>query len=136
MLGEVIEAQDGRFTVDGCPEFRSDDYDLACYVADELAERGRLNESPKQNWVDKVGGLPDYIDRIAVHLVGKGMDRSRAIATAVNVAKKMCATGDLNWPGLQNVNPGSRAEACSAVSDWEAKKAKAHASGGKGDSKK
>jgi hypothetical protein len=81
-----------------------------------------------QNWVQKAGGLPKYIDRIRKHLEKKAMDTSRAIATAVNVAKKMCATGDLNFPGLQKVNPGSRAEACSAVADWNAKRAKSHAS--------
>lgn len=76
------------------------------------------------NWVEKAGGLPKYIKRIAKHLQQKGMDQSRAIATAVNAAKKMCATGDTNFPGKQDVNPGSRAEACAAVAEWEAKKAK------------
>lgn len=77
------------------------------------------------NWVEKAGGLPSYIKRIAKHLQEKGMTESRAIATAVNATKKMCATGDLNFPGKQDVNPGSRAEACKAVAEWEAKKAKA-----------
>lgn len=76
------------------------------------------------NWVKKAGGLPSYIKRIKVHLEEGGMDESRAIATAVNAAKKMCATGDTNFPGKQEVNPGSRAEACTAVAEWEAKKAK------------
>lgn len=76
------------------------------------------------NWVEKAGGLPKYIKRIAKHLQEKGMDESRAIATAVNAAKKMCSTGDTNWPGSQEVNAGSRAEACAAVAEWEAKKAK------------
>lgn len=79
------------------------------------------------NWVDKVGGLPKFITRIKNHLVKKGMATSRAIATAVNVVKKMCASGDTNWPGKQNVNAGSRAEACGAVADWERKKAQSHA---------
>jgi hypothetical protein len=74
-----------------------------------------------------VGGLPSFIKRIKVHLEEKGMPTSRAIATAVNVVKRMCATGDTNWPGRQNVNAGSRAQACAAVADWEAKKARAHA---------
>jgi hypothetical protein len=78
------------------------------------------------NWVQKAGGLPSYIKRIAKHLVDKGMDQSRAIATAVNAAKKMCSTGDLNFPGSQQVNPGSKAEACAAVADWERKKAQSH----------
>lgn len=77
----------------------------------------------KKNWVSKAGGLPKYIKRIAKHLQAKGMDKSRAIATAVNAAKKMCSSGDTNWPGSQQVNAGSRAEACEAVADWERKKA-------------
>lgn len=77
------------------------------------------------NWVDDAGGLPGYIHRIADHLKGKGMEESRAIATAVNAAKKMCATGDTSLPGKQEINPGSQAEACAAVAEWEAKKAKA-----------
>jgi hypothetical protein len=76
------------------------------------------------NWVEKAGGLPPYIKRIAKHLQAKGKDTSQAIATAVNVVKKMCATGDVNFPGKQQVNAGSQAEACKAVADWEAKKAK------------
>lgn len=79
------------------------------------------------NWVDKAGGLPSYIKRVVKHLREKGMDQSRAIATAVNVAKKMCASGDTNFPGKQSVNAGSRAEACAAVTRWEAMKAKTKA---------
>jgi len=86
-----------------------------------------LERAATFNWVDKVGGLPKFIKRIKNHLVKKGMATSRAIATAVNVVKKMCASGDTNWPGKQNVNAGSRAEACGAVADWERKKAQAHA---------
>lgn len=75
------------------------------------------------NWVEKAGGLPSYIKRIATHLEKQpGFDKSRAIATAVNAAKRMCATGDTNWPGRQEVNPGSRAQACAAVAEWEAKR--------------
>ncbi|MFF8716168.1 hypothetical protein ACF07T_32755 [Streptomyces sp. NPDC015184] len=81
-----------------------------------------------KNWVDQQGGLPSYIKRIAKHLEEQGMDESRAIATAVNAAKKMCSTGDTNWPGVQQVNAGSRAEACKAVAEWDAKKAAARAS--------
>lgn len=61
------------------------------------------------------------------HLKAKGMAESHAIATAVNVVKKMCASGDTNWPGKQNVKAGSRAQACAAAADWERKKAQAHA---------
>src|SRR5262245_5072366 len=90
------------------------------------AGRCSLDDSPATNWVEQNGGLPDYICRIAVHLQDT-MGTSHAIATAVNATKKMCTTGDLNFPGRQNVNPGSRAEACRAVAQWEALKARAHA---------
>lgn len=75
--------------------------------------------------------MPAYIERIALHLVNeKGMTVSHGIAAAVNAAKRMCATGDLNFPGLQNVNAGSRAEACAAVARWEAMKASARSTKG------
>ena len=92
---------------------------------------GALERTPGvQNWVDEAGGLPRYIERIAIHLHGKGMSISHAIATAVNAAKKMCATGDVSWPGLQHINAGSRAEACAAVAQWEKMKAEAKAKKG------
>lgn len=92
---------------------------------------GSLDRSPKANWVERAGGLPSYIERIAEHLLRKGMSMEHAIATAINAAKKMCATGDLNWPGLQQVNLGSRGEACKAAAEWEALKKKAKAQRGK-----
>ncbi len=84
-----------------------------------------LDRSPKENWVDRAGGLPTYIERIAKHLhYEQGYSISRAIAVAVNAVKRMCASGDVNFPGKQSVNAGSRAQACKAVAEWEAKKAK------------
>jgi hypothetical protein len=67
----------------------------------------------------KVLHLPKYIKRISKHLRAKGMAQGRAIATAVNAAKKMCATGDTSLPGKQDINPGSKAEACAAVAQWK-----------------
>lgn len=81
----------------------------------------------KGNWVTKVGGLPKFIKRVAKHLQEKGMDQSHAIATAVNVVKKYCAKEDLNFPGKQNVTAKTKAEGCSAVAEWEEKKARSHA---------
>ena len=83
----------------------------------------------RKNWIEQTGTghLPRYIKRISKHLRRKGMTESHAIATAVNAAKKMCASGDVNFPGKQSVNPGSRAEACKAVAEWEAKKVQARA---------
>jgi hypothetical protein len=87
-----------------------------------------VDDADFANWVTKAGGLPPYIKRIQKHLERKGMTESRAIATAVNVVKKMCATGDTNFPGKQEVNAGSRAQACAAVARWEAMKKQAKAS--------
>jgi hypothetical protein len=97
----------------------------------KLDTRAPLDRSPKKNWVENAGGLPMYIRRIANHLhAEKGMDIGHSIAVAVNAAKKMCASGDLNFPGKQNVNSGSKAEACAAVAEWEKKKASARVSKG------
>lgn len=90
-------------------------------------EFGRQELATEFNWVEDTGGLPKYIKRIAKHLREKGMTEGHAIASAVNAAEKMCATGDLNFPGKQDVNPGSKAEACKAVAEWNAKKARAKA---------
>lgn len=74
------------------------------------------------NWVTRMGGLPDYIERIAKHLhYEKGKDEGTAIAIAVNVVKKMCATGDLNFHGIQHVAPPHKAAACAAIAEFEAK---------------
>lgn len=88
---------------------------------------GQLDRSPKANWVERAGGLPSYIERIAVHLVNeRGFSVGHAVATAVNAARTWCSTGDVKqWPGFQNINAGSRAEACAAVARWEAMKAAA-----------
>jgi hypothetical protein len=70
------------------------------------------------NWVERTGGLPDFIERVAKHLhYEEGMSISRAIATAVSQCKKWCAKGN--------------AKACKAIAQWEGKKARARAATGK-----
>lgn len=95
---------------------QADVYAAAIHREDEGEE---FELGPEFNWVEERGGLPPYIKRIAKHVPG---DQSQKIATAINVVKKMCATGDVNWPGKQKVNMGSQAEACAAVARWEAMK--------------
>jgi BRCA1 C Terminus (BRCT) domain len=82
-----------------------------------------LERSPKENWVEKAGGLPSYIERIAKHLhYEKGMTISHAIATAVNTVKKWCA-------GTKGkTTAATKAKACAAVAQWEAKKARSKVS--------
>lgn len=92
-------------------------------LVSKINSRASLDRSPKKNWVENAGGLPMYIRRIANHLhQEKGMTIGHAIATAVNACKKMCASGDTNWPGVQQVNAKSRSQACAAVASWEKKK--------------
>lgn len=80
-----------------------------------------LNRSPKENWVDKVGGLPQYIVHIAKDLhEERGMTISRAIATAISMCKKWAAGG-------KNVKPETRAKAAAAIAQWESKKARSKA---------
>lgn len=100
--------------------------------AEDLAEAsGLLTAAGKRgkNWVEQTGTghLPRYIKRISKHLRRKGMTESHAIAVAVNAVKKLCATGDVNFPGLQQANAKSRAQACAAVAEWNAKRAQASA---------
>jgi hypothetical protein len=85
---------------------------------------GRLNLSPRSNWVEKRGGLPDYIDRIAVHLVEQGFTRQRAIATAVSTVKRWCATG-YHHQWKKSLSGAARAKACAAAAQWAALKASA-----------
>lgn len=64
----------------------------------------------EDNWVEKAGGLPSYINRIAKHIHSdSGLSISHAIAAAVNRVKVLCAKGN--------------AQACAAVASWEKKKA-------------
>lgn len=93
---------------------------------------GKLDRSPRKNWVEEEGGLPEYVERIAVHLVNeRGFTVSHAVATAINAAKTWCRTGDVKqWPGFQNINAGSRAQACAAVAEWNRMKASARAKRG------
>ncbi len=88
--------------------------------------KGQLNKSPLKNWVEKHGGLPTYINSIATALLREnpGWSVSRAIATAVNAVKKMCATGTA-WNGNVKVSKAVRAAACTALASWERKKASA-----------
>lgn len=83
----------------------------------------RYDTSPigeKKNWVTDVGGLPAFIRAIAHALIRDGHSESEAIQMAVGVVKNWAAGGG-------HVKPETRAKAAAAVAEWEAKKAKAHA---------
>jgi len=83
----------------------------------------------RDNWVEQEGGLPPYVRRIVRRLrqSNPSWTEGHAIAVAINVIKRIAATGDTNFPGKQNVNKKSRAEAVKALVQWEAMKARARA---------
>ena len=92
----------------------------------ELAAKGRLDWSPKKNWVENAGGLPKYIEDIALALIrDHGMDRSKAISIAISRVKKWAAGGG-------DVNADTRAKAQKALAEWTALKAKNKARKAKG----
>ena len=117
------------------------DRDLIGELLAEPIEKGSsaalpdLDWSAAENWIDRLPAAMgaafkrSWIYRAAKHLTYEvyGGNRGHAFAVAIEAARKGCATGDLNWPGLQQVNPGSRAEMCAAVSLWESMKATAGA---------
>jgi hypothetical protein len=88
--------------------------------------KGQLNKSPLKNWVEKHGGLPTYINSVATALLREHPEWgiSRIIATAVNWAKKTCATGKA-FGGKVQVSKAVQAAACTAVAQWEKKKTEA-----------
>ena len=89
---------------------------------DTLTIKLSLDRSPKKNWVDKVGGLPKYIEEVAESLHRKrGMTISRAIATAISRIKVWARGGG-------GVDPDTQAKAAKALAEWEAKKARSRAS--------
>lgn len=77
-----------------------------------------LDSSPKKNWVENEGGLPNYICQIAKSVMKSGKSKSSAIAIAVSRVKKWAAGGD-------GVEADTKAKAAKAVAQWEKMKAKA-----------
>lgn len=77
------------------------------------------------NWVERAGGLPSYIERIAKHLhYEQGFSISRAIASAVNTVKRWAAGGTVTAYGTtKRITPKTQALAAKAVAEWTAKKA-------------
>ncbi len=76
-----------------------------------------LDESPGSNWVQKEGGLPEYICEIARAIKKTGKSTSSAIAIAVSRVKV--------WASGKGVDKDTQAKAAKALAQWEAKKAKA-----------
>lgn len=78
-----------------------------------------LDESPGSNWVQKAGGLPEYICQIARAIKKTGKTTSEAIAIAVSRIKV--------WATGKGVDKDTQGKAAKALAEWESKRAKSHA---------
>jgi 2'-5' RNA ligase len=84
-----------------------------------------LDRSAKHNWVEDVGGLPNYVCQVARAVARGGRSLDSAIPIAIGTLR--------NWAeGKGNVSAAVRARAASAIAEWEAKRAKAKAMPNKG----
>jgi hypothetical protein len=79
----------------------------------EVPLAGKLDWSPKKNWVEEEGGLPKPIEDMAVEIIKSGKTREHAIAIAVSRSKVLAAKGDQKY--------------VKAVAKWEKMKAARHA---------
>lgn len=87
----------------------------------EDIELGRLNWSPRKNWVENEGGLPKYIEDVAIGIMkSTGYPRERAIPIAISRIKRWAA-------GLDGVKKDTQAKAIAALAQWEKMKASAKA---------
>jgi hypothetical protein len=78
-----------------------------------------LDESPGSNWVQRAGGLPDYICRIARAIKKTGKTTSQAISIAVSRVKV--------WAAGKGVDHDTQAKASAALAEWEKLRATSHA---------
>ncbi len=85
-------------------------------------ELGRLNWSPRKNWIEIVNGdLPKFITDVALGIMkGTGYPRERAIPIAISRIKVWARGGG-------GVNADTVAKAAAALAAWESLKAKAAA---------
>ena len=96
-------------------------------VPDDLNEvnLGRLDWSPRKNWVEEEGGLPAYIEKVAIGIMkGTGKTREQAIPIAISRIKV--------WATGKGVNADTQARAVAALAEWQKMRASAKARPNKG----
>lgn len=98
-----------------------DEVSLSLEESMGIIELGRLDWSPRSNWVQENGGLPRYIETVAIGIMkGTGYPRERAIPIAISRIKRWAA-------GLDGVKADTKAKAIAALAQWEKMKASAAA---------
>ena len=83
-------------------------------------ELGRLNWSPRKNWVENENGLPRYIESVALGIMKSGKTREQAIPIAISRIKRWAA-------GLDGVTKKTQMKSAAALALWEKMKASARA---------
>lgn len=120
---KMLKAKNGTATELAGVQDLSDVMDLASAAYPDLERK----PGGPDNWVEKTGGLPTYIERIAKNLhYERGYSISRAIATAVNTVKRWAKGGTVTKHGTtKTVSPATIAKSIKAVAEWMAKRAAA-----------
>ena len=83
-------------------------------------ELGRLDWSPRKNWIDQNGGLPRYIEEVSIGIMKSGKTREQAIPIAISRIKRWAA-------GLDGVTKKTQIKSVKALALWEKMKASARA---------
>ena len=83
-------------------------------------ELGRLDWSPKKNWVESEGGLPRYIEEVSIGIMKSGKTREQAIPIAISRIKRWAT-------GLDGVTKKTQMKSVAALALWEKMKASARA---------
>ena len=83
-------------------------------------ELGRLNWSPRKNWVENENGLPRYIEEVAIGIMKSGKTREQAIPIAISRIKRWAA-------GLDGVTKKTQMKSIRSLAQWEKMKASAGA---------
>lgn len=93
-----------------------DEYKLVRTPGGRLGDPSSRDRSPRENWVDRAGGMPKYIRMVRNALMREGHPIGKATAMAVNAIKRWAKGGD-------NVTPKVQAAAAKALAEWEKMKA-------------
>lgn len=102
-MGEAVDNLVALSLAGEFPNLTAEDIDF-------IALAGKLDWSPKENWIDKAGGLPRFIEDMAIHMMeNSGLSRSHAIAASVERTKVLAAKGN--------------ERAVAALAQWEKMKA-------------
>lgn len=90
-MGEAVDRLVGLTRSEEFPNLDADDFDF-------IALSGKLDWSPKKNWIENVGGLPKPLEDMAVHIMeNSGLSRDHAIPAAVERMKVLAAKGNPRW---------------------------------------